>query len=216
MEAYETEEQQVEAIKKWWQDNYKMVVAALVLGLGSILGVQFYQQNQQMMAEDASNNYAAVLNASTSAVAGDEQKDTVAGRAEILQKQYQSSPYSSQATLLYAKVLADKGDLDGAISQLDWVISNNQDATMEQIAKIQKAQLLAASDKSDAAISLLNGLSDQSSGFKAISLEVKGDILAQQGKKEEAKKAYDDAIAGKLLAGGNVEILQIKRNDLGK
>ena len=40
MDTYETEEQQVEAIKKWWNENYKMVIGLAVIGLGSIVGIQ--------------------------------------------------------------------------------------------------------------------------------------------------------------------------------
>ena len=56
MDVYETEEQQVEAIKTWWKDNYKMIVGAGVLVVGGILGSQYYIENQRLMKEDASNN----------------------------------------------------------------------------------------------------------------------------------------------------------------
>ena len=212
VEAYETEEQQVEAIKKWWRENYKVVVAALVVGLGSILGVQLFQQNKQMTAEAASAHYSETLSA-----AMEKQTDVVSGRTEILKKDFQSSPYTSQATLIYAKTLADNGDLQGAIEQLQWVRNNTNDSALKHIAIIQNAQLLAAGDKKEQAVQLLDSDPiDEKSGFKSVRLEVKGDILASLGKTEEAKKAYDEAISGMLIAGGSVDILQIKRNDLGK
>jgi len=212
VEAYETEEQQVEAIKKWWRENYKGVVTILVVGLGSILGVQFYQQNKQMTAEAAAGHYSETLSA-----AMEKQAEVVSGRTEILKKDFQDSPYASQAALILAKSLADKGELDAAIEQLQWVRNNTKDEALKQIATIQNAQLLAASDKKEQAIQLLSSSQvDEKSGFKAVRLEVKGDILAALGKTEEAKKAYDEAISGMLLAGGSVDILQIKRNDLGK
>lgn len=212
MEAYETEEQQVEAIKKWWRENYKSVLAAIIVGLGSILGVQFYQQNKVMTAEAASGHYSETL-----AAAQGQQADVVSGRTEILKQEFQASPYASQAALIYAKTLADKGELQAAIEQLKWVRDNSQDTALKQIAIIQTAQLLTADDKKEQAIQLLNSAPvDDKSGFKAVRSEVKGDILTLQGKIEEAKKAYDEAISGTLLAGGSVDILQIKRNDLGK
>ena len=35
--AYENEDQQVEALKKWWQENWKALVAGLGLGVGAIV-----------------------------------------------------------------------------------------------------------------------------------------------------------------------------------
>jgi len=174
VEAYETEEQQVEAIKKWWRENYKSVAAAFILGIGSILGVQFYQQNKLMTSEAASNNYEATLSAALN-----NQADVISGRTEILKKEFQGTLYASQAALIYAKSLADKGELQAAIEQLQWVRNNTTDVTFKQIAIIQNAQLLAANEKKEQAIQLLNsGSVEEQSVFKPIRMEVKGDILA--------------------------------------
>ena len=39
MNDYATEEQQVEAIKSWWQENGKAVVLGAVIGLGGLWGL---------------------------------------------------------------------------------------------------------------------------------------------------------------------------------
>ncbi|MEW8396328.1 MAG: tetratricopeptide repeat protein, partial [Candidatus Thiodiazotropha sp.] len=40
MSEYQTEEEQVEAIKRWWKENGTSVIAGLVIGLGGIFGWQ--------------------------------------------------------------------------------------------------------------------------------------------------------------------------------
>ncbi|MGU3844696.1 YfgM family protein, partial [Vibrio diabolicus] len=43
MELYDTEEQQVEAIKDWWKENGKAVIIGAVVGLGGLFGWRYYQ-----------------------------------------------------------------------------------------------------------------------------------------------------------------------------
>jgi len=62
MEAFETEDQQVEAIKKWWRDNYKLVILLAVLGVSGILGTQYYRENKIIMGEAASDIYLYTFN----------------------------------------------------------------------------------------------------------------------------------------------------------
>ena len=40
MEQYETEEQQVEAIKRFWKENGLSLVIGALLGLGGLLGAE--------------------------------------------------------------------------------------------------------------------------------------------------------------------------------
>ena len=63
MEAYETEEQQVEAIKSWWKENGKAVVIGGVVGIGAILGWKYYQSSQITAKETASAAYERALTA---------------------------------------------------------------------------------------------------------------------------------------------------------
>jgi len=209
MEAFETEEQQVEAIKKWWRDNYKLVILLAVVGVGSILGTQYYQENKIIMGEAASDNFNAVLDASEK-----KQSEIISDRTSLLQKDFQSSPYASQATLLWAKNLAESGKNEEAIDKLLWVEKNSNDKALQEIALIQRAKLMASSKQLEQALQLLQTVTEDET-FTAIKLETKGDILVVQGKLSEARKAYDEAIGKYLLLGTNVDIVQIKRNDLG-
>ncbi len=209
MEAYETEEQQVEAIKKWWRDNYKLVVLLTVLGIGGILGTQYYKQNKIIMGEAASDNYNAVFEASMQ-----KQPQIIKDRTELLQKDFSTSPYAMQAALLLAKNLAETGKTQQAIEKLQWVEANTSDVALQQIALIQRAQILASNKQSEEALKVLEQ-SPKDSTFASIKLELQGDILAAIGQISEAKKAYDEAMGKYLQLGASIDILRIKRNDLG-
>ena len=42
MSEYQTDEEKVEAIRKWWRENGTAVVAGLVLGLAGLIGWQYW------------------------------------------------------------------------------------------------------------------------------------------------------------------------------
>ncbi len=209
MEAFETEEQQVEAIKKWWRENYKMVVFLAIVVIGSILGSQYYQENRLLLGEAASDNYNAILDA-----VEQNQSEIIADRTHLLQNDFNSSPYTMLATLLLSKTLAESGKSEQAIKELQWVEKNTQDKSLQQIALIQRAHLLASSKQTEQALQLIKSSAEDGS-FAALKLETEGDILVSQGKLVEAKQAYDEAMGKYMLLGASVDILRIKRNDIG-
>ena len=45
MDVYKTEEEQVEAIKKWWQENGKSIIAGVVIGITAIFGWRAYDSH---------------------------------------------------------------------------------------------------------------------------------------------------------------------------
>ena len=47
----ETDDQEVEELKRWWNENGKTVVAGLVLGLGGVFGWTTWQGYSQTRAE---------------------------------------------------------------------------------------------------------------------------------------------------------------------
>jgi len=212
MQTFETEDQQVEAIKQWWLANYKKVISIGVIGIGSILGVQYYQQNQQQMAEAASNNYNALVQA-----AGEDKAEIVNGRTQILKDDYPNSPYAAMAALMQAKILHQQQKMDESMAQLAWVEEHSSDQMITQIAFISKLKLMLDKAQWDQALQDIDSYfsREQKSLFRPVIYEIQGDLLSAKGQKEQAAKAYDEAMAGALLAGGNTELLRMKRNDLG-
>jgi len=61
--AYDTEEQQIEELKKWWKENGIRVALGVAIGLGLIFGWQQWQSHTEQQAQSASGSYQQVLNA---------------------------------------------------------------------------------------------------------------------------------------------------------
>ncbi len=63
MEQYRTEEEQVQALGRWWKENGRSIVAAVVIALSAGFGWQAWQANEVRQQEQASDIYQALLHA---------------------------------------------------------------------------------------------------------------------------------------------------------
>jgi predicted negative regulator of RcsB-dependent stress response len=217
MDNYETEEQQVEAIKKWLNENYKMLIAVSIIGLGSIFGIQQWKNNKLMNAEVASLEYDQILNSVNKSPASTESDNTtiadISTGVATLQTEYSQYPYAALATLVEAKELMSAGDFSAAETKYLWVIDNSSLVSLQHISRIRVATLLSSQGKNEEA---LKALGTEFGSFKASYMETQGDILVLLKRTNEAKAAYDQALDAYAAIGANTQVLTIKRNDLGK
>jgi predicted negative regulator of RcsB-dependent stress response len=127
MATYDLEEQeQLAALKAWWQENGSLVITAVcvvLIALAAWRGWAYYQRNQ---AVQASGLYGAVQKA---AAAGDLSQVREAAGAII--QHYPRTSYAAMAALVSAKANFDGGDVKTARAQLAWVAENAKDAGLQ-------------------------------------------------------------------------------------
>lgn len=205
-----TEEEQIDAIKKWWQENGKQTMVALVVVLGGWFGYQGYQGQQQASGEAASIVYQEILT-----LQGSENEEDK-GRREVLldqlQKEYGSTVYAQFAGLFKAKDAVDAGDLDAAAAELETVKADTSDAALRHLATVRLARIYIAQEKLDEALTLL--AADNSTAFSAEYFEAKGDALLAKGDQSGARDAYSQAVVEAQRIGANNPILKMKLDDL--
>ena len=204
---YETEEQQLEAIKKWWKENSTMVVTGISIGVASIFGWQYYQTESVKHAEQASVLYEQVLINSSNPANINDQLASV----NQLEAEFNNTPYASLSALIVARQHMAAGQIEKAQQQYRWVIENTKQDELKYLAKIRLARLLLAATQFDESLALLNETYPDS--FNAMVLELKGDVLSTQGNKAEAKTAYVKAMS---LSSGANRWLQLKIDDIGE
>ena len=207
MSVYQTEEEQVEAIKAWWKQYGKSIIAGLILGGSMLAGTKLWVGHQQQEEAAASAQYQVLLDGLEN-----DKQDQVLEHGAVLVDQYPGTPYAALAALAMAKIKVDQGKLDAAHSHLQWVIDHAKQADMKRIATLRLAKLQFARGKGGEALTLL-GSTDPGS-FKATYEELKGDIYTQQGKTVSARSAYEAAIAA-LPEGADRTYLKIKLENLG-
>lgn len=207
METYQTEEEQVQAIKDWWKANGRAVIAGLIIGIGAIAGYRYWTKYQTSQSQQASLIYAQVI---ASAASADSASAFEQGKDLI--NDYSGTPYAALTALTLSKLALDKTDYATAAAQLRWVIDNSSDDGLKHVARLRLARVLAAQDKPELAISLLN-VSD-TSGFTTLYQETRGDILVQQGKTKEAVEQYRKALQDVEMNPQRRRILEMKMNDI--
>ena len=207
MEVYETEEQQVEAVKKWFKENGVSLIFGVVVGLSSVGGWKYYQEEQNTHSVQASEIFVSLSNQIL------EGKDAAAfsEHAEELANNYSDTPYAALASLMLAKHDYENGKTQAAISKLSWASKNAQDVETQHVAKTRLIRVYLSEDMFEEAEALLNMQHPES--FDVSYEELKGDLLVDKNELAEARAAYDKAI---LLSGADVSpLLQLKRQQLG-
>lgn len=204
MEIYSSEEQQVEAIKRFWQQYGKAIVAGVAIGLVALYGFRYYQAQQRSNAETASAGFNQLIEQRESG----NPEDWLAQAQGFIAKS-DDNTYAIFAALVAAKEAVDAQKPDVATERLQWAVTHAKDSSVKAIAQLRLARIQKDQGNYDAALTTLNTAVPES--FVALQAELKGDILLLSGKAAEAKTAYQQALA---VAGENAQLLQVKLDDL--
>ena len=207
-----TEDEQLTEFKDWWQRNGKPLVTGGLLALVIVFGWQAWHKYQSNQSQGASMLYQQLLE-TTLTPDGKPDAARVADLAGKLNNEFGGTAYAQYGSLFVAKVAVDTGKLDDAASELKAIADKPVNPTLGEVARQRLAQVLAAQNKADEALKLLEGDADKS--FLATREELKGDLLVQLGRIDEAHAAYQKAkaaLSDEAAVGG----LQIKLDDLAK
>lgn len=208
--AYDLEEQeQIAALKAWWKDYGNLViagVAACALSVGGWQGWRYYQSSR---AAAAVSLYEQLDRAEG---AGDHKK--VRDIAAELRERYGSTPYGAFAALTAARSSFDTGDLAGAKSNLQWVIDSVKEEEIRDVARLRLAGVLLDEKKFDEALKLLETKPVET--MTALYADLRGDILLAQGKRAEARSAYQLAFDRSESGSPYRTTLQLKLDALGE
>jgi predicted negative regulator of RcsB-dependent stress response len=217
MASYDLEEQeQLEELKTWWKMHGNLVTAVVTAVALVVLAWQGWNWWQRKQAADASVLFTAVQQAAAAQDA--KRARDVAG--ELIDK-YSGTAYAGMAALLSARVQAEGGDAKTAHAELAWAAENAKDDALRDLARLRLAATLLDDKSYDEALKQL--AAEPAAAFAPRYAEMKGDVLAAQGKPAEAKIAYAAALAKMdelaKTEGGQLQpyrdILQSKLEALG-
>lgn len=192
MEIYNSEEQQVEAIKQWWSENGKSIIAGTVLGLLGLFGWRYYNDYRQGQQEAASTAYAQLMEQMQAG--GD--AAIKAGEAFVAAHK---DTYGDLAALQLAAAAVAQNQLPLAVEQLKRVATASDNAELKPVATLRLARVLGAQGDYAAALNLLDELKEAS--YAGLVAEVRGDLFLMQGEKDQARTAYQAALAAAGING---------------
>jgi predicted negative regulator of RcsB-dependent stress response len=202
------EQEQLDQLKAFWNEYGNLITAVLVIAVVAYLGWLGWNSWQRDQASKAGSMYDELDRA---AQAGD------AARANSIfgdmKDRYPRTTFTGQGGLLAAKTAADKGQLEVARSDLAWVAESASESAYRVVARLRIAGLLFDEKQYDEALKQLDGLDDAE--FAALAADRRGDILAAQGKIDEARAAYQKALAAMDAKVDYRRVVEAKLNVLG-
>ena len=204
----DNEQEELEALRKWWKENGRAVVIGLVLGLGGVFGWTTWQARVEAAAEQTSILYQSMVDMAAAA----DHAEALLRVEEIIQSR-PDSEYAALAGLMGAKSALAVGRSDEAHRLLGWVIDNARRDELKDIARIRRARLLLGEGKGETGLALLAAV--ETPTFEASVEELRGDIHAQAGNGDEAAKAYTLALASDDITSGTRQRLEMKLDDVG-
>ncbi|HEV3240388.1 MAG TPA: tetratricopeptide repeat protein [Casimicrobiaceae bacterium] len=209
MPVYDLEEQEkIDDLKAWWASNGKYVSAVVVSVAVVVIGMQGWRWYQGTQAAKASVLYQAVSQA-----ARDNDLAKAKEPASQVVERFGGTTYAPRAVLLYAKLLYDAGDKAGAKAQLQWVIDHAGEDELKAVARFRMAQVLLDDKEYDEALKTLDAKTDEA--FAGVYADLRGDVLAAAGKTQDARSAYQVALAKLDPKSGYRSYLQAKLDALG-
>ncbi len=205
----DTEQEELEALQKWWHENGKAVVIGLVIGLGGVFGWTTWQSRVEATAEQVSVVYQSMVDMA----AADDHLEALL-RVDQIIRDHPDSDYAALSGLLGAKSALAAGRTDDANRLLAWVIQNSARAELRDLARLRSAQLLLDEQKREAGLAMIAEVNTPA--FTASVEELRGDILMDSGQSDAAAKAYESALASDSISSGTRVRVEMKLDDLGR
>jgi len=216
--VYDSDEEQIEALKRWWDENGTFVIAGIVLVLAVLFGSRYWQSSQSSMAEAASDIYTQmteVVQSNLDLEIDDTELAEALNLHTELKNNFANSVYSRYSALLMARLYVQRNELGEAAAELQWIMDNpglgflnSIDDEMALTARSRLARVILAQGNAEAALQLLNEV--EPGTFAGTFAEIEGDAYVALGRIQEAIEAYQNA----LNAGTNTEVVELKLNDI--
>jgi predicted negative regulator of RcsB-dependent stress response len=207
--SYHHEQETLDNLQAWWAkwgNALTGVVLAALLAGAAYNGWNWWQRRQ---ATQAAVFYDTVQQAVAS---GD--KAQIARVAADMEARFGGTAYAPLSALAAAKALYAAADVAGAKGQLQWVIDQARGDAFKAVARLRLAALLIDEKAYDAGLKLLSDPPPQA--FGGLYADRRGDLLAAQGKRDEARAAYQTALAALEHGESSVrQLIQFKLDALG-
>lgn len=215
------EEETIESLKKWWEENGKQLMLIIVFGLAAFTAWLLWTNSRNANIDSASDLYEEILSLAineagqpgTLLLPQDSMRIVELG--EQLRSEYASSTYAKLGSLFAAQQLVLTDDLEAAEAALQWILDNEQGGLLSEAdegllltTNLRLGRVILARGDAERALALINNLDPKT--FEAGYSELRGDIYMAMGRPVDARDAYIAA----QEAGSNSDGLRMKLDDL--
>ena len=198
MSEYLSDEEQVERLKSWWDENGTFLVFGLLVTILAIGGWNYYGSYKDEVGEKSSQSYRDYLEL---------EKDSRSEAAEKLTEEFGGSAVHILALFDQAKEKVSGGDISGAEALLSEAVDIASNDLLLDLSRIRLAKVQYQLEKSREALGTLQKV--KSKGYLSWALELKGDMHVDLGELELAHQSYEAALK-ELGEGVERPLLKLK------
>lgn len=181
------EQEQLDRLKGFWAAYGNLITWVLIIALGGFAawnGWNWWQREQGAKA-------GSMFDEMERAVRADDAPSASRIFADM-QSRHPRTAFTQQAGLLAARMQSSKGDAEQARATLAWVAeSGGGDATYREVARLRLAGVMLDAKQYDQALAALAKI--EAPAFVPLADDRRGDVLALQGKADDARAAYRKA-----------------------
>jgi len=190
VDVHTTEQEQIEALKKWWKENGNSIVVGVLLGVSALLAGKAWFGYRSTQAGNASTLFVQMLNALDS-----KQTETARKMGDEIETHYSGTGYAVPSAMALARMAVEAGDLPEARTRLEWAVEHSGDDAMRHTARQRLLRVLIDTGDYAAAQAQLDSVKDQKVGVYQYGYTVlRGDLALAQGKTDAARDAYKTAL----------------------
>jgi predicted negative regulator of RcsB-dependent stress response len=203
------QQEQIDAIKTWWERHGNLVTVVVVVVALATAGLSGWRWYQNRQTEGASLLYLAVQEG----LQGNNQTRVREAAAQLTDK-YPGTGYAVLAALIAARLDFEGGDTKAARTRLEWAIANAKQDEFRDLARLRLAAVLVDDRDLVAALRVLD--TKRGSAFDALFLDLRGDVLLAQGDANAARNAYQLAFDKLEEKSPYRNLVQLKLDALGE
>jgi len=202
------EHEQSERVRNWLRQNGSSLLTGILMGLLLVFGWQFWVKRGDQHKAEASGQYETL---STALDAKDAAKVKVLSGQ--LNEKFGDTAYATLAALRQVAFLHDSGKDADALALLRATRAKTKDPDFVEIIDIRTARLLLIMGKAGDASKELAKIANPK--YPQLTDELRGDIAVAQGKRDEARKAYELALSRLDEGAATRPLLELKLIDTG-
>ncbi|MFM1895607.1 MAG: hypothetical protein RLZZ385_681 [Pseudomonadota bacterium] len=214
------EEESLEALKAWWNDNGRNILITIVVVVGAWAGWSLWQSSRLNASYAASDLYEQILDLAITepgVPVSETDPDRIRVMAAELKSDHGASIYALYGALFAAQQAVNSNDLTVAEQELQWVLDNapdglfaSTDPALLLTAQLRLGRVILAQGDAQRALALINSVDP--GPFEADFAELRGDIYLAMGQTVDARDSYLAARG----AGSTSPMLSMKLDELAQ
>ena len=213
MSRYDTEQEQIEAIKTWWAKYGTLLLSGALIVAIAFAGWRYWQSYTYTQSANASATFEVLELSHQNGVFGE-----VSREARRLMQDQPASPYAGAAAMMLAQFHLEKAESEEALNALQWVVDAKQSSDMKVTAQLRMARIHLELSQLDEAQQILDRIEVQTLvGAQQANVDYVSALLAQaQQNFVEAQAAFKRVVDNQEAQADLQNIARLQMDDLAQ